>query len=152
MLDYTKELILHIQGLSMFFRQAFEEIDNTIDVDIPPSTQVHSVSIRKIGGYIPHLVRILYKDKQGTDQQQAYMSNYTNGNIICTPIEEVPIANPFSLERTLPNSPYGIILYLSSNQVSDKGWLGLYQNGIPWTTKTYRKVKTGENNITYLET
>ena len=152
MLDYTKELTIHIQGLGMFFRQAFEEVDKFIDVEIPPGTQVHSASIRKIGGHIPHLVRILYKDKQGIDQQQAYMSNYTNGNIICVPTEEHPISNPFPLERTLPNCHYGIILYLPSNQVSDKGWLGLYQNSAPWTIRTYRKVKTGEDNITYLET
>jgi hypothetical protein len=65
-------------------------------------------------------------------------------------IEEVPIANPFSLERTLPNSPYEIVLYIPSSEVSEQGWLDLYQNGIPWTTKSYRKIES--KGITYLHT
>jgi hypothetical protein len=78
------------------------------------------------------------------------MAKHIDGNLICTPIEEVPIANPFSLERTLPNNPYGIILYLPSNEVSEKGWVGLYQDSIPWTISTYTKLESGD--ITYLET
>lgn len=35
MLDYTKELTLHIQGLGMLFHLAFQEIDETTEVDIP---------------------------------------------------------------------------------------------------------------------
>lgn len=150
MLDYTKELTIHIQGLRMFFRQAFEEVDKFIDVEIPPGTQVHSASIRKLGGYKPQLLRIIYKDNNSQEQQQAYMTKYLDGNLICTPIEEVYIANPFSLERTLPNSPYGIVLYISSSEVSEQGWLGLYQDSISWTTCTYTKLETGD--ITYLET
>ncbi|MFM6400185.1 MAG: hypothetical protein ACKPFF_26210 [Planktothrix sp.] len=150
MLDYTKELTLHIQGLSIYFHQAFEEVDKHIDVDIPPGTQVHSAHITKVGGYKPQLLRIIYKSKEGNELQQAYMAKHIDGNLICIPIEEVPIINPFSLERTLPNSPYGIVLYIPSIEVNEKGWLGLYQDGIPWTTRTYRKLEN--QGITYLET
>jgi hypothetical protein len=152
MIDYTKEITLHIQGLGMFFRQAFEEVDNTTQVDIPPDVDIHSIYIRKVGGYIPRLVRILYKDKKGIDQQQAYMSKYKEGNLICTPIEDTIITNPFSLERTLPNSPYGIVLYLPGIDICTKGWLGLYQDSIPWTTRTYNKLEMGKDNLTFLET
>jgi len=151
MIDYTREITLHIQGLGMLFHQAFEEVDNTTQIEIPPDVDIHSISIRKVGGYIPRLVCILYKDKQEIDQQQAYMAKYIDGNLICTPIDEVHIVNPFSLERTLPNSPYGIILYLASNEIKEKGWVGFYQDSIPWNTRTYRKLEVSKD-ITYLET
>lgn len=137
MLDYTKELTLHIQGLGMSFHHAFMEMEERTQVDIPSGIDIHAISIQKIGGYIPQLLRIVYLDKDYQEKQQAYMAKYSLGNLVCTPVQEEPIEHPFSHEMTLSNSSIGIILYVSSKELNYQGWLSLYQEGIPWSSKGY---------------
>lgn len=137
MLDYTKGLTLHIQGLGISFHQAFMEMEERTQVYLPSVVDIPAISIQKIGGYIPQLVRIVYLDSDYQERQQAYMAKYSLGNLVCTPVKEEPIEHPFGQEMTLSNSPIGIILYLPSKELNRQGWLSLYQEGIPWSSKGY---------------
>lgn len=159
MLDYTKELTLHIQGLGMNFHQAFQEIDNTTQVEIPPNVDIHSISIRKIGGYKPQLVRLVYLDSNDQEQQQAYMSKYVEGNLVCIPVEEVPTNHPFSHEYTLNGHPIGIILHVGSKYINQESnllptepnnWVSIYQEGVIRLINPY--VLDIHSGITYLHT
>lgn len=137
MLDYTKEITIHIQGLGMNFHEAFQEIDQYTPVNIPPGVDIHSISIQKIGGYKPQLLHVVYLDKNYQEQQQGYMCNYIEGNLVCTPVDESPIEHPFSDERRLSNSHIGIILNMQTEEVQPTGWIGIYQYGRPRSLKAY---------------
>ena len=159
MLDYTKELTLHIQGLGMNFHQAFQEIDKTTQVEIPPDVDIHSISIRKIGGYKPQLVRIMYLDSNDQEQQQAYMAKYVEGNLVCSPVQEVSISHPFSHECTLNGHPIGIVLHVSSQYINQESnllsnepnnWVSIYQKGVIRLINPY--VLDTHSGNTYLHT
>lgn len=168
MLDYTKELTLHIQGLGMSFHHAFMEMEEKTQVGIPPELDIHSISIQKVGGYIPQLIRIVYLDKDYQEKQQAYMAKYSLGNLVCTPVEEEPTEHPFSHEMTLSNSSIGIILHINIKYLNKEWsqrennsqrswcfnnpnrWISLYQDSTLWCIKPYA-LET-HPSISYLHT
>lgn len=159
MIDYTKEVTLHIEGLGMNFYEAFQEREEITQVDIPPDVDIHSISIQKIGGYKPQLVHLVYLDQNNQEQQQAYMAHYFMGNLVCTPVKEPLVNHSFSQECTLSGHPIGIILHISSKYINQENnlipndansWISIYQEGIlrlinPYVLDTYP-------TITYLHT
>ena len=120
MIDYTKEITLHIEGLGMNFYEAFQEREEITQVDIPPDVDIHSISIQKIGGYKPQLVYLVYLNQTNQEQQQAYMTHYSMSNLICTPIEEPLVNHSFSQECTLSGHPIGVILHISSKYINQE--------------------------------
>lgn len=146
MLDFTKELILHIQGLDVSISNYFIEIDSTQDISIPPDVDIKSICVEEIGGSIPQLVHIIYLNDDYQEQQQAYMCNYLLGNLVCNPIHESSIEHPFSKEYTLSNSPIGITIHIPSKYIKEEGWLSIYQKDIPWITCGYELDKNVSNS------
>lgn len=150
MVDYTKELILHIQGLDFYIGHYFQEADSTDSIEILPGNEIQQINVTKLGGYIPRLVRFIYLDVHKVEKQQSYMVKYVEGNLLCTPtLNESDIIHPFSQETSLPNKVTGIVLSIPPSYINSEGWVSVYQEGIPWWSGTYTSFS--QPNETYLQ-
>lgn len=150
MLDFTKQLTLHLQGFTIYAHEVFQEIDKTTQVEIPLDIDIHSISIQKVGGTKPQLLNLIYL---GTDEevQQAYMCNYIEGNLLCSPIKDVKVQHPFTQQGVISGDPIGLILHLSSKYIANSGWVGLYQEKLPWNINPYILHPSSNSRISYLQ-
>lgn len=151
MLDYKRELTLHIQGLTIYAHEVFQEIDKATQVEILPNVDIHSIYIHKVGGTKPQLLHVIYLDINEQVEQQAYMCNYIEGNLVCSPVEDIKVNHPFTKEKVLTGDPLGLVIHLSSEYINKIGWVGFYQGSLPWNINPYILHSSSNSLLTYLQ-